>query len=144
MCCATHKHFVWHHWFIIYQPGKTNIVFTMPLPDDDVPIPSIIHVCPIPSFSSAASIVSLTVSSDDDSVNTAFVHCWHNRNNNNECSLIRSKSREFWFHHWASPLTVFHLIVMLALLSHLMGLLAPLSHFGHRHESRCHSCSVYE
>jgi len=65
---------------VIYQPGKTKTIFAMPLSDDvpilpdDVSIPSIIHVCPIPSFSSAVSIGSLTVSSDDEdeSVDAAF------------------------------------------------------------------------
>jgi len=45
----------------------------MPLPDA-VPISSIIYVCPILSFSSAVSIGSLTVLSDEDSVNTALTN----------------------------------------------------------------------
>lgn len=52
---------------------RQKIVCTMPLPDA-VPISSIIYVCPILSFSSAVSIGSLTVLSDEDSVNTAFTN----------------------------------------------------------------------
>ena len=53
-----------------------------------------------------------------------------------------SKNKEFRFHHSATPLTVLHLRVSLALPSHLMGLLALHSQFGHKHKSGCHSRAV--